>query len=129
MRQLPAVHPHTPIFRTTIERRDSLARIEQHGRIERAFNGKKHLALAIRELSAHLVYFFDTDAVLTRNSAAIFNTKLQNIGGKLLGALELARNIRVEQNQRVQIAVTGMKYIRATQLVLQGKLRRAFQDR
>ena len=57
--------------------------------------------------------------------AAVVNAHFQNVGGELLGAFELPRHIAIEQYQRMEVTVTGVKHIGAAQLVLDRELGRA----
>ena len=60
---------------------------------------------------AHQVALLDADPVLAGQDAADLDAEPQDVGAKRLGALDLAGLVGVVQDQRVQIAVAGMKHI------------------
>ena len=70
------------------------------------------------ELRAHRVDLLDADAVLARDRAADLDAKLEDARAEGLGAFEIAGFVRIEEDQRMQIAVAGMEDVRAAQAVL-----------
>ena len=63
------------------------------------------------EHRAHQVALLDADPVLAGQHAADLDAEPQDVGAECLGALDLARLVGVVEDQRVQIAVAGMKDI------------------
>ncbi len=72
------------------------------------------------KLHTHAVNFLHTHTVFTRDGAADSDTQVENLGAEFLGPSEFIRLVGVIQNQRMQIAVTGMENIGDPQLVLFG---------
>jgi hypothetical protein len=56
--------------------------------------------------------------MLAGDRAADRDALLQHLGSEELGAVQLVGAVRVEKNERVQVAVAGMEYVRAAQAVL-----------
>ena len=100
-----------PNLGAAMQRRKHFAGIEAVRRIEGAFDA--HLLLQIRlvEHLAHQIALLDADAMLARQHAADRNAEAQNVEADLLGALDLALVRGVVEDQRMQIAVAGMKDI------------------
>ncbi len=63
------------------------------------------------ELYAHLIDFFAPDAVLTGDGSADGDAQFENLAAQFLGSLELARLVRIEQDQGMHVAVPCMKYV------------------
>ena len=63
------------------------------------------------KLQAHLVDFLDTNSVLARDGATLFKTERQDFTAKCFCSCQLIAVIRIVKNQRVQIAISGMKYV------------------
>ena len=78
------------------------------------------LQLRGRKLHTHLVNFFYTNTMLTRDCAAGLDTQLENPSTEFLGLLQFTFLVGIVKNQRVQVTVTGMKYIGDRQSVLFG---------
>src|SRR5690625_2892480 len=116
-RQLTALHMHGAKFSTAIQGRNGLAGIEQGMLIKGLLDGKKQIPLGFFKLYAHLIDFFYPDAMLTRNSPAKRNRQLQYFPAKLLGPETLLLTAAIIQDERVQIAIPGMKHIEAAQPV------------
>ena len=70
------------------------------------------------EHRAHQVALFDADAVLAGQHAADLDAEPQDVGAERLGALDLARLVGVVEDQRMEIAVAGMKHIGDAEPVL-----------
>src|SRR5581483_3509558 len=117
VRQDARVHMHFSVLGTTRESWNGLAGIEQSGRIESRLHGEECGALAVGELHAHGVYFFDPNAMLARDRATEPHAKLEDLGTEAIRAVPLARSIGIEQDQRVQVAIAGVKDIHAPQRV------------
>jgi hypothetical protein len=95
-----------------------LARVEQAIRIESAFEALLVRQVALVEHCSHEVALFDADPVLTRQHSTDFDAKLENIGTKGLGTLDLAGIVGVVEYKRMEIAVAGMEDIRDCEPVL-----------
>ena len=78
----------------------------------------KSLEFEGAELVAHRVDLFHADPVLAGNRAADVDRELKYLGTELLGSRELARLVRIIEDQRVQVAVAGVKNIHTAQAVL-----------
>src|SRR5699024_6594608 len=76
----------------------------------------------------HLVDLFHTDAVFAGNRAAVFQAELADGAAKGLGALEFAGNVGIIENQRMQIAVAGMKDVGYPQAIVLGQVVNTLQD-
>ncbi|MNC60015.1 hypothetical protein D3C75_1098660 [compost metagenome] len=94
-----------------MQRRNVLARVEQASGVECGFDGMEQGQFIAVELRAHLIDFFPTDTMLAGNTAADLHTQFQNLAAKRFGPLQFTRLVGVEQNQRVHVAVTSMKYV------------------
>src|SRR3546814_12995907 len=60
--------------------------------------------------------------------AADFDAELQDVGAEFLRPLQLARPVRVVEDQRVQVAVAGMEDVCDAEAVLPRHLVHALQD-
>src|SRR5262245_38354935 len=117
MRQHAAVHVHPTELGTTRERGYGLSGVQQLRGIEHFLDGVNHRELVRVELRTHLLQLLDTDAMLTRDGAANGYTKAQDFAAETLCLLELLGHVGVVQDERVQIAVSGMKDVGNTQTV------------
>src|SRR4051812_39606981 len=117
MRQLAAVHAHAAVLGAAREAGYGLARIEPSLRVEGVLDRAESVELLGAELHAHLVDFFHADAMLAGDRAAHGDALLQHLGGKELGALQLLAVVGIEEDERMQVAVAGMEYVRAAQAV------------
>jgi len=102
----------------------TLAGVQETVRVEGAFEalllGEVHLV----EHRPHQVAFFDADPMFASEYAADLHAESQDIGAKFLCPLDFTGLVRIVQNQRMQIAVAGMKHIGDAEPVL----RRQFAD-
>src|SRR5690625_5660357 len=110
-RQLTALHMHGTKFSTAIQGRDGLSGIEQGMLIKGLLDGKEQIPLGFFKLYAHLIDFFHPDAMLTRNGPAKRNRQLQYIPAKLLGPETLLLTAAIIQDERGQVAITGLRHI------------------
>src|SRR5262249_51491361 len=110
-RHLAAMDVHTAELGTAVQHREHLAGVEEPVGIEGAFEPLLLRQLALAEHRAHEVALLDADAVLARKDAAHRDAELQDVAAESLGALELARLVGVVEDERVEIAVAGMKDI------------------
>ena len=94
---------------TAVQRGNHFARVQRAGRIERRLHAEHQRAFGLAELHAHRVELLDTDAVFAGDGAAERDAELENVGAEGLGAVQLIGIVGVEQDQRMEIAVTGME--------------------
>src|SRR6056297_2445235 len=106
------------VFLTALEHRNALAWIEVQRGVECHLDGLELQQLGVAELNRHLRQFFQADAVFTGNAAAEFHAALENAGPEGLGAADLLGLTGIEQYQRVQVAVPGVKHIGNAQATL-----------
>ncbi len=92
--------------------------LSRAGGIEGAFDAHLLREIDLVEHLAHQIALFDADAMLAGQHAADRDAKPQNIGAERLGPLDVAVVRRVIENQRMQIAVAGMKHIGDAQPML-----------
>ena len=85
--------------------------------VEGALDGEHLFVFFSGKLHTHAVYFFDANAVLACHSAAHGHAGFQNLSAKQLTAAQLVGVIRIEQNQRVQVAVARVEHVQAAQRV------------
>jgi hypothetical protein len=112
------VHMHAAEFGAAAKLGKHLSRIEQMVRIEGAFH--PHLVIEIRlvEHFRHEITLLDTHAMLAGQHAANLHAQAQDVRAEGFGLLQFARHIGVIEDQRVQIAVAGVKDIGDTQAIL-----------
>ena len=90
---------------------DGLAGVEQARRIKRRLDRGEGFDLGCAKLGAHLVDLFAPDAVLAGDRAADGDAQLQDRPAQDFGPLHLAVDAGVIEDQGVQIAVAGVKYV------------------
>src|SRR5579883_1275298 len=117
MRNPPAMHAQPPKLGTAVQCRHGLAGVEQAALIERALDGMEDLELAPAELHAHLLDLLHADAMLAADAAAFAHAELENLAAEGLRPGEFVRDVGIEEDQRVQIAVAGMEDVGAAQAV------------
>ncbi|MNH15879.1 hypothetical protein D3C79_755030 [compost metagenome] len=74
------------------------------------------------ELSAHLVDFFSSYAVLACDAPTHFNTQLKDFSSERFSAFQFAFLVGIEEDQGVHISVARVEYVRYPQAVFIGKL-------
>src|SRR5439155_21530952 len=116
-RQLAAMDVQAAELGAAMKLREDLAGIEQRAGIEGAFDPLLLGEVGLVEHRRHQVALLDADAMLAGQHAADLDAQPQDVGAELLGALELARPIGVVEDERVEIAVAGMKDVGDAQLV------------
>ena len=89
----------------------ALPRVHEPFGIECSLQRMELVEFFVVELHAHGVQFFDTHAVLPGHGAAGLHAQPQDPIAKLLGLFQLTRQIGVEQDQRVQVAVAGVEHV------------------
>ena len=109
---------HLAVFGAARRGRDALARIEQPGLVEGTLDRKERGTFFGRELHAHRIDLFDAHAVLAGDRTAQFDAQLEYFCTEQFGPLPLRLVVGIEQDQRMQIAVAGMKDVHAAQIVL-----------
>ena len=78
----------------------------------------KHIPFIIRELHAKAVQFLNADPMFTGDRAAKRNALFEDGISEGLSARPFARNLAIEQDQGMHVAITGMKDIHATKPIL-----------
>ena len=111
-RQPAGVDMQAAEFGAAMQLRKHLAGVEQPVRIEGAFEALLMRQVAFVEHRPHQVALLDADPVLAGQHAADLDAEPQDVGAKGLGALDLAGLVGVVKNQRMKIAVAGMKDVR-----------------
>src|SRR3981081_1014888 len=92
-----------------VQGRKYLPRIEQALRVERAFQPLLLVEIDLAEHLRHQVALLDTDAMFAGQHAAELDADPQDIGAEGLRPLDLAGLVGIVEDQRMQIAVAGMK--------------------
>ena len=105
-------------FGAAAELGEDLAGIEQMVGIEGALHAHLLVQVDLGELHAHQVALLDSDAMLAGQHAADAHAEPQDIGAEFLGAMQLVGIVGVEQDQRMEIAVTGMEDVDDPQTML-----------
>src|ERR1043166_2262089 len=90
---------------------EDLAGIADAGRIERAAHELHRVEVGLGEHLRHVELLVDANAVFAGNCAAGFDAVHEDLGSYLLCVFGLSGNRRVVADQRMEIAVTGMKHI------------------
>src|SRR5690242_7161273 len=108
---------HFPILRAAREGGNGFAGVQQSSRIEGPLDRKEGRSLTRRKLYAHRIDFFDADAVLTGDGAAQLHTELQDFRTETICALPLAGYVGIEQDEGMQVAISGVKDVHAPQTV------------
>src|SRR5579862_10071441 len=99
-----------------------LAGVEQPIGIEGAFDAQLLIEIRFVEHRSHEIALLDADAVLAAQNAADLDAIAHDIGAAGLGGLELARLVRIVEDERMEIAVAGVKDIGDAQPVLRREL-------
>ena len=111
------VHVLAPLLGAAAQRRIDLAGIEAHVGIERVLHAMLDLEVRRVELIRHEIALLDADAVLARQHAADVDAELQDLEAERFGSFDLAGDIGVVEDQRMQVTVAGVKNIRDAQPV------------
>jgi hypothetical protein len=127
MWQLTIVHMQSAQLGTTVKNRENFARVQEMPGIESAFKALLLFEIIFGEHHAHQVTFFDTHTMLAGKNTAKLNTGFKNSGTKLLGTLQIPRPVGIKKDERMKIAVTGMKDIGDTKPEFPAHLRYARQ--
>ena len=109
---------HAAEFSAAVQGREHLAGVEQALRVECTFQPLLLVEVDLAEHFAHQVALFDADAMFAGQHAAEFDAGPQDIGAEGFRPLHLAGLVGVIEDQRMQIAVAGMKHVGDPQIVL-----------
>src|SRR6266542_1178680 len=99
----------TGYFTAQPRRRKHLPRVTQMRGIEGVAYLLHHIEVIVGKHSRHVVFLVRTDTVLASDRAARFDTVGENLSSHVLGQFRLAGNALVVTNQRMQVAIAGMK--------------------
>src|ERR1044072_2948225 len=127
-RHAPGMHMHAAELGAAVQRWKHLAGVEQSLGVEGAFEPLLLVEVALGKPARHQGSFLDADTVLAGEHAADLDAELEDLGAELLGALQFARLVGIIEDQRMQVAVAGVKHIGDAQPELLGELARALQD-
>src|SRR5690348_10363852 len=92
-------------------RRQDLARIAQPLPIECVAELLHHVQVVIAEHAGHVLLLVDADAVLAGDRTAGVYTVAEDLARRVLRELRLSGNLLVVTNQRMEIAVAGVKHV------------------
>src|SRR5262245_14873076 len=95
----------------TVQLREHFSGVEQALGVECALHALLLIEIDLREHRRHEVALLDADAVLAGENAADLDAQLEDLSAEFLRLLQFARNIRVIENKRMQVAVAGMENI------------------
>ena len=98
-----------PDFAATFVEREDFAGVEIACGIEGVVDAAHQSEVGIGEEQRHEFGFFHAHAVFSRERASDFDTITNDFGGGLHGAFELSAVARVEENNRMEIAVASVK--------------------
>src|SRR5258708_34658849 len=125
--ELAAMYVHAAEFGAAMQGWKHLAGIEQALRVEGAFQPLLLVEIDLAEHLRHQVALLDADAVFAGEDAAKFDADPKDVRAEGLCPLHLAGLVGIVQDQRMQIAVAGMKHIGDAQIILFRKLADARQ--
>src|ERR1700722_19862330 len=103
------MHVHAAEFRAAAKLREYLARIEQAVRVEGAFQPLLLIEVILVEHGVHEIALLDADSVLAGQNAADVNTQPEDLRAKRLRPVEFPRLVGVIENERMKVAVAGVK--------------------
>src|SRR6266446_9284584 len=115
--ELAAVDVHAAELGAAVQGRKYLAGVEQALGVERTFEPLLLVEIDLAEHFAHQVALLDADAMFAGQHAAEFDADPQDVGAEGLRPLDLAGPVGIVQDQRVQVAVAGMKHVGDTEVV------------
>src|SRR5262249_2543188 len=117
-RQPAGMDMETAEFGAAVQLRKHFSRIEQTIRIESTFQALLVREIALVEHRAHKIALFNADAVLAGQYTADFDAEPQDIRAKGLGALDFVGLVGIVKNERVEVAVAGVKDVRQAKTVV-----------
>jgi hypothetical protein len=118
------MHVHASELGASPQLRKHLARIEQMVGIESAFDPHLLVEVDLVEHFRHQVALLHPHSVLAGQHAADLDAEPQDVGAETLSLVELAGYVGVVENQRVQVAVAGVKDIGDAEPVFLGEFTR-----
>src|SRR5208337_4252069 len=118
---------HSAEFGAAAELREHLSGVEKTFGIESAFEALLLIEIALIEHRVHEIALLHADPMFARQDAADLDAETKDVGAKRLGLVELARLVRVIEDQRMEISIAGMKDVRHAQAVSRLHLLHALQ--
>ncbi len=103
---------HAAHFGAAVQLRENLAGIQEPLVVEGTFHAKLLIEIRLREHRRHEIALLDTHAVFAGEHAADLDAEAKNVVAEIFRALEFAFLVRIIKNERMQIAVASMKYVR-----------------
>src|SRR5579863_6635339 len=110
-RQFPGMDVQPAQFGAAMQLREDLAGVQQPFGIEGAFEALLMGKIVLVEHRAHQIALLDADPVLASQHPADFDAQPQDVGAEGFGALDLALLVGVVEDERVEVAVAGVKHI------------------
>src|SRR5258708_14869551 len=98
-------------FRTSARLREQLAGIEQLLRVPRLTHLLHNAQINLAKDQCHLFLLLNSHSVLSCDGASSFSANLQDLVPCLAHAFNLARHLRIEEAQPLQIAIASMEHI------------------
>src|SRR4051794_33139687 len=120
--ELAGMDMHAAEFGAAMKRRKHFAGVQQALRVERTFEPLLLVEIDIAKHLRHQVALFDAHAMFARQHAAKFDADPQDVGTKGFGALHFIGLIGIEKDERMQVAVAGIKNIGDAKIVFCGKI-------
>ena len=111
MRHLALVDMKSAKLGTAMKIGEHLAGVQKMPRIKGTFQPLLLFQIILGELDGHQIALFDPDTMFTGQHTAHLDTASQDIRAEFLGPFQLAGLVGIEQDQRMQIAVTGMEHV------------------
>ncbi len=112
-------------FSATFAERKNFAGIQSSGGIKRRAHARHQRQVVRRKHQRHQFIFFHADAVLAGKRAAHLDAVPHDFAARRDHSLKLRAIALVEKNQRMQVAVAGMKNVADLQIVFPGDFRDA----
>src|SRR6516165_2231917 len=124
-RHSPGMDMHAAELGTAVECRKHLARIEQATAVEGAFEPLLLREVGLAEHDRHEIALLHAHPVLAGQYSPYLDAELEDLGPEPFGALELAGLIGIVEDQRMQVAVSGVEHVGDRELELIGELSHA----
>src|SRR6516165_10890829 len=124
-RHSPSMDMHAAELGTAVECRKHLARIEQATAVEGAFEPLLLREVGLAEHDRHEIALLHAHPMLTRQYASYLDAELEDLRPEPLGALKLARLVGIVEDERMQVAVSGVEHVGDCEPVLIGELAHA----
>ena len=113
MRQLSIMNVHGAQFGTSMQAWNRLARVEDATGVQLALDVVELGQFRRLELVTHLIDLFNTHTMLSGNGTATVHAQCQDIATEFFCFVQIAGLVGIVQDQRVQVAIAGMKYVGA----------------